>query len=208
LRSPERHQPPLDGTDSHLDEEAAVVVCEPDPAPNIAQQNNHLMSERRILRFNSLRDSVTSSTRIGFSVHTGSRCSPRAARSGSESAARIAFRTIDRPLVWTCIASSLRVFSIGLLLRTPIPENVILSATAIVIGVLADTVSFTPFSAVSTYGGTKFQLLRPFRSIGALPGPRQRVGQRYVIQRCERTNQGWWSERLFAHGASWRQTPR
>jgi len=77
-----------------LDEEAAVVVGEPDPAAQFTPQNDQLMSKYRILRFKpnlrpeqrdqnaqdeapqsdhpaSLCDSVTSSTQIGFSVHTG-----------------------------------------------------------------------------------------------------------------------------------------
>jgi hypothetical protein len=76
-----------------LDEEPAIVVRKSDATLHLTAQNDQLMSERRILRFKpafrperggqggqdekqqrdhhaSLRDSVTSSTRIGFSVHT------------------------------------------------------------------------------------------------------------------------------------------
>ncbi|SRR5258708_3325472 len=79
----------------HLDKEPAVVVCEPDAAAQSTPQNNQLMSKYRILRLRpalrperqgqngqyemqkpehpaSLRDSVTSSTQITFSVHSRS----------------------------------------------------------------------------------------------------------------------------------------
>jgi len=77
-----------------LDEEPAVVVREASPALQLASQDDQLMSKHCILRLKphlrlewrgqdgqdetqkpdhsaSLGDSVTSSTRIGFSVHTG-----------------------------------------------------------------------------------------------------------------------------------------
>src|SRR5258708_194845 len=77
----------------HLEEEPAIVVREPGPAGNLTPQNDQLMSENRILRLKpalrlerrgkdgqneteqpdhsaSLGDSITSSTRIRFSVHT------------------------------------------------------------------------------------------------------------------------------------------
>src|ERR1700736_6121186 len=77
----------------HLDEEPAVVVGRLSSTPHPAPQDDQLMSEHRILRFKpqlrlewrgqdgqseteqpnhsaSLGDSVTSSTRIRFSVHT------------------------------------------------------------------------------------------------------------------------------------------
>src|SRR5258706_815304 len=37
-------------TSIHLDEEPAVVICEPSPAPHLAPQDDQLMSEHRILR--------------------------------------------------------------------------------------------------------------------------------------------------------------
>src|SRR5262245_56637583 len=77
----------------HLDQEPAILVRQPDAAAQLTCQNNQLMSKHRILGLKSaprlawrrqngqnekqqpdhstsLRDSVTSSTRIGFSVHT------------------------------------------------------------------------------------------------------------------------------------------
>jgi hypothetical protein len=79
----------------HLDEEPAVVVGRPSWTPHPAAQEDQLMSEHRILSFKpqlrlewrgqdgqsetehpdhstSLGDSITSSTRIRFSVHTTS----------------------------------------------------------------------------------------------------------------------------------------
>src|SRR6476469_3480172 len=76
-----------------LDEEPTIVVCEPDAARQLSPQNDHLMSERGILSLKpdlrlewrgqdrqdetqesdhsaSLGDSITSATRIRFSVHT------------------------------------------------------------------------------------------------------------------------------------------
>src|SRR5258708_924659 len=78
-----------------LDEEPAIAVCEFDAPAQLAPQNDQLMSERGIFGLKpdfglewrgqggqcetqkpdhsaSLGDSVTPSTRIGFSVHTGS----------------------------------------------------------------------------------------------------------------------------------------
>src|SRR5260370_22231164 len=75
----------------HLDEDPAVVICEPSPAFQLTPQDDQLMSENRILRLKpalrlewqgqhgqdeteqpdhstSLGDSITSSTRIRFSV--------------------------------------------------------------------------------------------------------------------------------------------
>src|ERR1700730_1665920 len=80
----------------HLHEEPAVAVSRLDAAPDPPPQDDQLMSEHRILRLKpalrldrrrqdgqsetqhpdhsaSLGDSITSSTRIRFSVHTGSR---------------------------------------------------------------------------------------------------------------------------------------
>src|SRR6266852_7162144 len=80
----------------HLDEEPAVVVGKLGSTPHLASQNDQLMSEHRILRLKpalrlerrgqhgqneaeqsdhsaSLGDSITSSTRMRFSVHTGTR---------------------------------------------------------------------------------------------------------------------------------------
>src|ERR1700686_574725 len=77
-----------------LEEEPAIVVREPGPAGHLAPQNDQLMSKHRVLSFKpqlrlewrgqdgqneteqpdhsaSLGDSVPSSTRIEFSVHTG-----------------------------------------------------------------------------------------------------------------------------------------
>jgi len=77
-----------------LDEEPAIIIREPDATMQLTPQDNQLMSERRILCFKStlrlerrsqdgqneteqpnhsasLGDSVTSSTQIRFSVHTG-----------------------------------------------------------------------------------------------------------------------------------------
>ncbi len=79
-----------------LDKEPAVVVREPDATMQPALQDNQLMSKHRVLSFKpqlrlewrgqdgqseteqpdhsvSLSDSITSSTRIRFSVHTGRR---------------------------------------------------------------------------------------------------------------------------------------
>src|ERR1700738_5324246 len=76
-----------------LDEEPTIVVREPDAAPQVAPQDNQLVSERGILSLKpdlrleqrgqhgqdkpdepdhrgNLADSITSSTRIWFSVHT------------------------------------------------------------------------------------------------------------------------------------------
>src|SRR5260221_11911884 len=81
----------------HLDEEPAVAICEPSPACQLTPQDDQLMPENRILRLKpalrlewrgqdgqneteqpdhsaSLGDSITSSTRIRFSVHTGVVC--------------------------------------------------------------------------------------------------------------------------------------
>src|SRR5258706_14055821 len=78
----------------HPDEEPAVVICEPSPALQLTTQDDQLMSENSILGLKpalrlewrgkdgqneteqpdhsaSLGDSITSSTRIRFSVHTG-----------------------------------------------------------------------------------------------------------------------------------------
>src|SRR6202022_1122294 len=78
----------------HLDEEPAVVICEPSPAFQLTPQDDHLMSEHRILPLKpalrlerqdqhgqnkpnqrdhraNLADSVTRKIRISFSVHTG-----------------------------------------------------------------------------------------------------------------------------------------
>src|ERR1700730_12818599 len=78
-----------------------IVVREPDAATKRAPQNNQLMSERGILSLKpdlrlerrgqrgqskteqpdhsaSLGDSITSSTRMGFSVHTTGGCGPSA----------------------------------------------------------------------------------------------------------------------------------
>src|SRR5258706_6513838 len=80
-------------TSIHLDEEPAVAICEPSPAFQLTPQDNQLMPENRILRLKpalrlewrgqhgqneteqpdhsaSLGDSITSSTRIRFSVPT------------------------------------------------------------------------------------------------------------------------------------------
>src|SRR5258708_29349702 len=77
----------------HLEEEPAIIVREPGPAGHLTPQNDQLMSERSILCLKpalrlewrgqdgqneteqpdhsaNLGDSVTSSTRIRFSVHT------------------------------------------------------------------------------------------------------------------------------------------
>jgi hypothetical protein len=77
-----------------LDKEPAIMVRELDATTQPAPQDNQLMSKHRVLSFKpqlrlewrgqngqseteqpnhsaSLGDSVTSSTRIGFSVHTG-----------------------------------------------------------------------------------------------------------------------------------------
>ena len=79
-----------------LDKEPAIAVCESNTATQLAPQNNQLMSQHRVLSFKpqlrlewrdqdgqneteqpdhsaSLGDSITSSTRIGFSVHTSVR---------------------------------------------------------------------------------------------------------------------------------------
>src|SRR6266481_4584526 len=84
----------------HLEEEPAIVVREPRPAGHLTSQNDQLMSEHSILSLKpalrpewrgqdgqneteqldhsaSLGDSITSSTRIGFSVHTGHVVAPR-----------------------------------------------------------------------------------------------------------------------------------
>jgi hypothetical protein len=81
-------------TSEHLHEEPAVAVSRLDAALHPPPQNDHLMSEHRILRLKpalqlerrrqngqnetdrrdhsaGLGDSITSSTRMGFSVHTG-----------------------------------------------------------------------------------------------------------------------------------------
>jgi hypothetical protein len=78
----------------HLEEEPAIIVREPGPAGHLTPQNDQLMSKRSILCLKpalrlewrgqdgkneteqpdhsaSLGDSITSSTRIRFSVHTG-----------------------------------------------------------------------------------------------------------------------------------------
>ena len=80
-----------------LDKEPAVVVREPDATRQPTPQDNQLMSKHRVLSFKpqlrlewrgqdgqneteqpdhsaSLGDSITSSTRIRFSVHTGFAC--------------------------------------------------------------------------------------------------------------------------------------
>src|SRR5664279_6380455 len=85
----DRRKPPI-----QLEEEPAISVCELDTATQLAPQHNQLMSKHRVLSFKphlrlewrgqdgqdetqkpdhsaSLGDSVTSSTRIEFSVHTG-----------------------------------------------------------------------------------------------------------------------------------------
>src|SRR5450631_3021091 len=77
-----------------LDKEPAIIVCEPDAATHPTPQNHQLMSKHRVLSLKpqlrlerqgqdgqneteqpdhsaSLGDSITSSTRIRFSVHTG-----------------------------------------------------------------------------------------------------------------------------------------
>jgi hypothetical protein len=77
-----------------LDKEPAIIVCEPDAATHPAPQDHQLMSKHRVLSLKpqlrlerqgqdgqseteqpdhsaSLGDSITSSTRIRFSVHTG-----------------------------------------------------------------------------------------------------------------------------------------
>src|SRR6476660_3796365 len=88
-----------------LDKEPAIAVCEPHTATQLSPQNNQLMSKRRVLSFKpqlrlewrgqdgqneteqpnhsaSLGDSITSSTRIGFSVYTsGLSASPMPSRS-------------------------------------------------------------------------------------------------------------------------------
>jgi hypothetical protein len=78
-----------------LDQERAIMVREPDATMQLAAQDNQLMSKHRVLSFRpqlrlewrgqdgqneteqpnhsaNLGDSITSSTRIGFSVRTGS----------------------------------------------------------------------------------------------------------------------------------------
>jgi len=78
-----------------LDKEQAIMVREPDATMQLAPQDNQLMSKHRVLSFKpqlrlewrrqdgqneteqpdhsaSLGDSITSSTRMRFSVHTGS----------------------------------------------------------------------------------------------------------------------------------------
>src|ERR1035441_8641386 len=85
----DRRKPPI-----QLDEEPAIAVCELDTATQLAPQNNQLMPKHRVLSLKphlrlewrgqdgqdetqkpdhsaSLGDSITSSTRIEFSVHTG-----------------------------------------------------------------------------------------------------------------------------------------
>src|SRR5450759_1522286 len=92
----DRRKPPI-----QLEEEPAIAVCELDPATQLAPQHNQLMSKHRVLSFKpqlrlewrgqdgqneteqpdhsaSLSDSVTSSTRIEFSVHTGQASVPEA----------------------------------------------------------------------------------------------------------------------------------
>jgi hypothetical protein len=88
-----------------LDKEQAIMVREPDTTMRPAPQDNQLMSKRRVLSFKpqlrlewrgqdgqneteqpnhsaSLGDSITSSTRIGFSVYTsGLSASPKPSRS-------------------------------------------------------------------------------------------------------------------------------
>src|ERR1035441_6902903 len=84
----DRRKPPI-----QLDKEPAITVCELDTATQLAPQNNQLMSKHRVLSLKphlrlewrgqdgqdetekpdhsaSLSDSITSSIRIGFSVHT------------------------------------------------------------------------------------------------------------------------------------------
>src|SRR3954451_15959831 len=79
--------------------EPAIAVCESNTATQLAPLNNQLMSKHRVLSFKprlrlerrgqdgkneteqpdhsaSLGDSITSSTRIRFSVHTGISCCP------------------------------------------------------------------------------------------------------------------------------------
>jgi len=95
-----------------LDKEPAIIVREPDTAMQPTPQDNQLMSKHRILCFKpqlrrewrsqdgqneteqpdhsaSLGDSITSSTRIRFSVHTAA---------------------ASQPIAWTARAESLRVF--------------------------------------------------------------------------------------------------
>src|ERR1035441_10005021 len=90
----DRRKPPI-----QLDEEPAIAVCELDTATQLAPQNNQLMSKHRVLSLKphfrpewrgqdgqdetqqpdhsaTLGDSVTSSTRIDFSVHTASANTP------------------------------------------------------------------------------------------------------------------------------------
>src|SRR5881396_1499100 len=77
-----------------LDKEPAIAVCESNTATQLAPQNNQLMSKHRVLSFKpqlrlewrgqdgqneteqpdhsvNLRDSITASTRMRFSVYTG-----------------------------------------------------------------------------------------------------------------------------------------
>src|SRR5258707_8718741 len=83
-----------------LDKEPAIIVREPDATTQPTLQDSQLMSKHRVLSFKpqlrlewrgqdgqneteqpdhsaSLGDSITSSTRIRFSVHTGPRWTPR-----------------------------------------------------------------------------------------------------------------------------------
>src|SRR5260370_16936347 len=54
-----------------LDTEPAIMVREPDATMQPTPQDNQLMSKHRVLSFSaSLGDSITSSTRIRFSIHT------------------------------------------------------------------------------------------------------------------------------------------
>src|SRR5258708_23245296 len=94
----------------HLEEEPAIVVRERGPDGNLTPENDQLMSENRILRLKpalrlerrgkdgqneteqpdhsaSLGDSITSSTRIRFSVHTGPGLRPHTIRPPSRIAA-------------------------------------------------------------------------------------------------------------------------
>ena len=89
----------------HLEEKPAVVIGEPSPAFQLTPQDEQLMSENRILRLQpalrlerrgqdgqneteqpdhsaSLGDSITSSTRIRFSVHTRVGSAPNRAFGG------------------------------------------------------------------------------------------------------------------------------
>ena len=86
-------------TSDMLDEEPAIAVCEFDTPAQLAPQNDQLMSEHGIFSLKpdlrlewrsqgghhetekpdhsaSLGDSVTSSTRIGFLVHTAEKWKP------------------------------------------------------------------------------------------------------------------------------------